>query len=86
MEDVNEGLGDGGTGGDQMPKGAKADVLLHEATQLLKSLRVQPKINVMRIGNLEHGQPDLVLVDSGATHALRPAKMWWSGRMLSRRW
>ena len=37
------GSGDGGTGGD--PKGTKADELLHEATQLLKSLRVQPKIS-----------------------------------------
>ena len=41
------GSGDGGTGGD--PKGNKADELLHEATQLLKSLRVQPKINVMQL-------------------------------------
>ena len=73
VEEENKGLGDGGTGGDQMPK-TKTDDLLHEATQLLKSLRVQPKINVMRIGDLEHGQPDLVLVDSGATHALRPAR------------
>lgn len=48
--------------------------LPHGAAQLLKSLRVQSKINVMRIGDLERGEPDLVLVDSGATHALRPAR------------
>ena len=65
------GSGDGGTGGD--PKGTKADELLHEATQLLKSLRVQPKINVMQLAGLEQAENDWVLIDSGATHALRPA-------------
>ena len=63
--------GDGGTGGD--PKGNKADELLHEATHLLKSLRVQPKINVMQLAGLEQAENDWVLIDSGATHALRPA-------------
>ena len=48
--------------------------LPHGAAQLLKSLRAQSKINVTRIGDLERGQPDLVLVDSGATHALRSAR------------
>ena len=68
-EGVNSG--DGGTGGD--PKGTKADELLHEATQLLKSLRVQPKVNVMQLAGLEQAENDWVLIDSGATHALRPA-------------
>ena len=66
------GSGDGGTGGDS--KGNKADELLHEATQLLKSLRVQPKINVMQLAGLERVENDWVLIDSGATHALRPAR------------
>jgi predicted GH43/DUF377 family glycosyl hydrolase len=30
----------------------------------------------MRISELNRGQQDLVLVDSGATHALRPARDW----------
>ena len=68
-EGVNSG--DGGTGGD--PKGNKADELLHEATQLLKSLRVKPKINVMQLAGLDQAENDWVLIDSGATHALRPA-------------
>ena len=69
--------GDGGTGSDSQKAGTKSgptEELLHEATQLLKSLRVQPKINVMRIGDLDQSRPDLVLIDSGATHALRPAR------------
>ena len=45
--------------------------LLSEATQLLKSLRM-PNLKVMRLSNIEpHAQ--LVLLDSGATHGLRPA-------------
>ena len=71
VEETTKESTDGGTGGD--PKGAKADELLHEATQLLKSLRVQPKINVMQLAGLEQAENDWVLIDSGATHALRPA-------------
>ena len=55
------------------PKGTKADELLHEAIQLLKSLRVQPKVNVMQLAGLEQAENNWVLIDSGATHALRPA-------------
>ena len=52
--------------------------LLHEATQLLKTLRVpavatNPKLKVMQIGSLNQAENELVLIDSGATHALRPA-------------
>jgi hypothetical protein len=54
----------------------KTDELVKEATQLLKSLRVQPKISVMRISKLGQGQQELALVDPGATHALRPARDW----------
>ena len=54
--------------------------LLAEATQLLKSLRM-PNMKVMRLSNLEpHAQ--MVLLDSGATHGLRPAvseEEWQSG-------
>ena len=73
VDEAGKGSGDGGTGGDQ-PSKSGAEELLQEATQLLKSLRVKPKINVMRIGELERSRPDTVLVDSGATHALRPAR------------
>ena len=71
---IAKGLGDGGTGGEQAVKNEKTAELLHEATQLLKTLRIQPKLNVMRISELDRGWQDLVLVDSGATHALRPAR------------
>ena len=54
--------------------------LLAEATQLLKSLRM-PNLKVMRLSNLQpHAQ--MVLLDSGATHGLRPAvseEEWQSG-------
>ena len=54
--------------------------LLAEATQLLKSLRM-PNLKVMRLSKLEsHAQ--MVLLDSGATHGLRPAaseEEWQSG-------
>ena len=64
-------------------KNEKAAELLHEATQLLKTLRIPPKLNVMRISELDRGRQDLVLVDSGATHALRPARddgEWGNGQ------
>lgn len=74
-EEPVRGSGDGGTGG-EVQKSTKTDELVKEATQLLKSLRVQPKISVMRISELGQGQQELALVDSGATHALRPARDW----------
>ena len=75
-DDNGKGSSDGGTGGDQIPKaGSKGGTedLLHEATQLLKSLRLQPKINVMQLAGLDRAEDNWVLIDSGATHALRPA-------------
>eukprot|EP00435_Cladocopium_sp_Y103_P047340 s1132_g13.t2 len=63
--------GDGGTGGDQP---SKADELLKEATQLLRTLQVTPKIKVMQLEGLERAEEDMALVDSGATHGLRPAQ------------
>ena len=54
--------------------------LLAEATQLLKSLRM-PNLKVMRLSSLQpHAQ--MVLLDSGASHGLRPAvseEEWQSG-------
>ena len=55
-------------------KNDKTTELLHEATQLLKSLKVQPKMHVMQISSLDHADGDMALVDSGATHGLRPAR------------
>ena len=70
----NKGSRDGGTGGDQAFKNEKAAELLHEATQSLKTLRMPPKINVMRLSELDRGRQNNVLIDSGATHAPRPAR------------
>ena len=72
-----KGLGDGGTGGDQAAKNEKTAELLHEATQLLKTLRIPPstpQLKVMQIGGLDHTEANRVLIDSGATHGLRPAR------------
>ena len=72
-----KGLGDGGTGGDQVAKNEKTAELLHEATQLLKTLRIPPstpQLKVMQIGGLDHTEANRVLIDSGATHGLRPAR------------
>ena len=57
-------------------KGDKTAELLHEATQLLKTLRVpaNPKLKVMQLSNIEPVDDEYILVDSGATHALRPAR------------
>ena len=72
---TTEDKGGGGNGrSDNQTKNDKTTELLHEATQLLKSLEVQPKIQAMRISELEHSQPGQVLIDSGATHAQRPAR------------
>ena len=72
-----KGLGDGGTGGEQAAKNEKTAELLHEATQLLKTLRVQPQspiLKVVQIGGLDRTEANMVLIDSGATHGLRPAR------------
>ena len=72
-----KGLADGGTGGDQAAKSKKTAELLHEATQLLKALRgptTSPMLKVMQIGGLDRVEANLVLIDSGATHGLRPAR------------
>ena len=75
-ESVN--LGDGGTGGGGAAKNEKTAELLHEATQLLKTLRVpqsNPRLKVMQIGGLEHAEANMVLIDSdAAAHGLRPAR------------
>ena len=69
---------DGGRGGGQEsgPKADKTAELLHEATQLLKTLRgpMNPKLKVMQLSNVETVDEEYILLDSGATHALRPAR------------
>ena len=66
-----------GDAGSDAGKSDRTSELLHEATQLLKTLRVpttaSPKLNVMQIGGLTPAENEMVLIDSGATHALRPA-------------
>ena len=54
----------------------KAGELMKEATQLLKSLRINPTLKVMKIGNLraESEESQWILLDSGATHALRTSQ------------
>lgn len=47
--------------------------LMMEATNLLRSLRLPPSLNVMKISECGTGRQQ-VLLDSGATHALRPAR------------
>ena len=62
-----------GSTNEETAKGSAA--LLQEATKLLKSLQVtHPKLKTMRMSSLEvQHDEDWVLLDSGATHALRPA-------------
>ena len=60
-------------GGETGATSTTSETLLQEATKLLKSLRV-PQVRVIKLSQLEHDAGDLVLLDSGATHALRPAK------------
>jgi hypothetical protein len=67
----DDGEGEGKTSGST--GGSASDVLLQEATQLLKSLRL-PQVKVMRVSQLSHDESSgWVLLDSGATHSLRPA-------------
>ena len=74
---ADEGKSSGGSGGDAtVAKSDKANELLHEATQLLKTLCVSPanpRLKVMQISDLEQVEENMVLIDSGATHGLRPA-------------
>ena len=74
----DEGGGDGnskhgGANGAGSTGGSASDVLLQEATQWLKSLRL-PQVKVMRVSQLSHEESgDWVLLDPGATHSLRSA-------------
>ena len=69
---------DGGRGGGSESGSAnnKTAELLHEATQLLKTLRVdpKPKLKVMQLSGVDQPDDNFVLLDSGATHGLRPAR------------
>ena len=71
--------GDGGKGGETGATSTTSEALLQEATKLLKSLRA-PQLRVIQLSQLE-SDPNgmMVLLDSGATHALRPAssQMEW---------
>ena len=64
------------SGGSDNSKGEKTAERLHEATQLLKKFRIPstPKLAVMQIGGLDQADANMVLIDSGATHGLRPAR------------
>ena len=71
------GAGDNQSG-ETMTKGGEtgattSEALLHEVTQLLKSLRA-PQLRAIRVSQLDYDTSgSTVLLDSGATHALRPA-------------
>ena len=73
---------DGGRSGgssNENASGTKTAELLHEATQLLKTLRISdnnPKLKVMQLSGIDQADEAVVLIDSGATHALRPAEDW----------
>ena len=82
-----EGEGNGAGGGEKVKSESKDDggksashgaaELLQEATQLLKALRGPsslPTVKVMQIASLEKVDRNKFLLDSGATHALRPAQ------------
>ena len=76
---ANDGKGGGGSETDVNAANTnnKTAELLHEATQLLKTLRVpagNPRLKVMQIGGLDQVGDGMVLLDSGATHGLRPAR------------
>jgi len=76
-----------GSRADGASKGDKTAELLHEATQLLKRLRVpmNPKLMVMQLGNIETVDDEYILLDSGVTHALRLPEMLMSGKSLKGR-
>ena len=64
---------------EKAPEKSGAGDLLNEAAQLLKSLRLAPTLKAMSISQLggavphDGGDEGWILLDSGATHALRPA-------------
>lgn len=58
--------------GDKSGKPGAGDLLM-EATNLLRALRLPMNINVMKVSECGTGRQQ-VLLDSGATHALRPAQ------------
>eukprot|EP00438_Fugacium_kawagutii_P031949 Skav201890 [mRNA] locus=scaffold550:694016:697590:+ [translate_table: standard] len=74
-----------GEGGSENKDGKDTSAaLIQEATQLLRSMRVQPQVQAVRLSGLEHeGDPEWVLLDSGATHGLRPAENFteWEAAM-----
>ena len=73
---TTESKGGGSRGSKGGSKSDKTTELLHEATQLLKTLRVQPgnpKLNVMQISGLDRVEENMALIDSGA-NGLRPAR------------
>ena len=54
--------------------GSTSETLLQEATKLLKSLRA-PQLRVIKVSQLDYdNSSSMILLDSGATHALRPAE------------
>eukprot|EP00435_Cladocopium_sp_Y103_P023447 s854_g5.t1 len=73
--DNNDG-NPGGGGGEATSKTSQTAELLHEATQLLKKLQIPggPKLKVMQLGDVDPVRDGMILLDSGATHALRPAR------------
>ena len=75
---ANDGKGSGGSEVESnAAKNDKTAELLHEATQLLKTLRVpagNPRLKVMQIGGLDQAGDGMVLLDSCATNGLRPAR------------
>ena len=85
-EEDNKGKNDqaatstgGGTGNDKKSEtGGGTDELLREATKLLKSLHLPnvKMITLQEIGDPLRSPTDLMLLDSGATHALRRASSW----------
>ena len=78
---VDEKSKTGQGGGDEKKPAAGTAELLQEATKLLKSLHLPSvkTISLQEIGEVRQGGK--ILVDSGATHALRKAKTWdeWAG-------
>ena len=82
----NEPTSSTATSGEKKPEtggsGNNAAELLQEATKLLKSLNVPSikAISLKEVTSHNGGHGDQILIDSGATHALRRAKDWneWS--------
>eukprot|EP00435_Cladocopium_sp_Y103_P014558 s4138_g3.t1 len=69
----------GKPGGDVSDGGQKDRIneVLEEATQLIRTMRLQPsypKMKVMQLEGLDQATSDFVLLDSGAKHGLRPAR------------